>query len=148
MKVYIAADHAGYWLKEGLKEDLLDSGYEVEDVGNFKLDMDDDYPDFVVAAAEAVAEDVGSFGVVIGKSGNGESIAANKVKGIRAAVCANEETARLAREHNDANVISLGSEFVKPHKAEKIVKTFLDTPFTEKERHKRRILKITQYESS
>lgn len=148
MKVYIASDHAGYWLKEDLKEDIKSWNYEVEDVGNFKFDPDDDYPDFVVTLAEAVATDSGSMGVVIGKSGNGEAMVANKVKGVRAALCFSKDMARLAREHNDANILSLGAHFIKPHEAEVIVKTFLDTPFSQEERHKRRVVKIKQYESS
>lgn len=145
MKIYIGSDHGGYQLKEELKGYLKELGYEVEDMGAHTLDPNDDYPDFVFPAAEAVAKNPGSVGIVIGRSGNGEVMAANKVKGIRAALCWNEEVARLARKDNDANVLSLGADFVSVGEAKKIVKTFLETPFSEEERHKRRIEKINNY---
>jgi ribose 5-phosphate isomerase B len=148
MKVYIASDHAGYWLKESLKEDLRSWGHEVEDLGNLQYDASDDYPDFVIPLAEKVSEDRGSLGVVIGRSGNGEAIAANKVRGIRAALCLTEEMAKKARENNNANVLSLGSDFVDEYRAEKILGIFVDTPFPEEDRHKRRIDKILRYEAS
>jgi len=148
MKIYIASDHAGYWLKESLKEDLRSWSHEVEDLGNSKYDPSDDYPDFVIPLAEKVRDDPGSLGVVIGRSGNGEAIAANKVKGVRTAVCLTESMAKKAREDNNANVISLGSDFVDEYKAEKIVGVFIDTPFPETDRHRRRIDKISSYEAS
>lgn len=145
MKVYIGSDHGGYQLKEELKGYLKELGYEVEDLGAHTLDPNDDYPDFVFPVAEAVAKESDSMGIVIGRSGNGEAIAANKVRGIRAALCWNEEIALKAREHNDANVLSLGADFVSVEEAKKIVKTFLETPFSEEERHKRRLQRIMDY---
>lgn len=148
MKIYIASDHAGYWLKDSLKEDLKSWGHEVEDLGNFEYDPTDDYPDFVIPLAEKVRDNSGSLGIVIGRSGNGEAIAANKVKGVRAAVCLNEGLAKKAREDNNANVLSLGADFIDQYQAEKIVGIFIDTPFPETERHKRRIEMIAKYEAS
>lgn len=147
MRVYIGADHGGYQLKEELKKYLSELGYEVEDIGAHGLNPEDDYPDFVFPVAEKVAQNPGAFGIVIGRSGNGEAIAANKVKGVRAALCWNEEVAKKAREHNDANVLSLGADYIDTEKAKIIVKTFLETSFSGGERHKRRIEKIKNYES-
>lgn len=148
MKIYIAADHAGYWLKENLKEDLRSYGHEVIDAGNNHYDPNDDYTDFVIPCAEKVAGDFGVMGIVIGRSGNGEAIAANKVNGIRAVLCLTEDMAKLARQDNNANVLALGSDFVDGHKAERIVSVFIDTPFPENERHVRRIDKINIYEDT
>lgn len=147
MKIYIGSDHGGYQLKEELKKYLSEQGYEIEDLGAHELDPDDDYPDYVFPTAESVARNSGSMGIVIGRSGNGEVIAANKVKGIRAALCWNEEVAKKAREHNDTNVLSLGADYIDSETARKIVKTFLETSFSGEERHKRRIEKIKNYES-
>lgn len=147
MKVYISSDHGGYQLKEELKEYLSELGYEVEDLGAHELNLEDDYPVFAFPVAEKVAQNSGAFGIVVGRSGNGEAIAANKVKGIRAALCWNEEVAKKAREHNNANVLSLGTDYIDTEKAKIIVKTFLETPFSGEERHKRRIEKIKNYES-
>ena len=148
MRIYIAADHAGFLLKEQIKQSLREKGHQVEDVGNSKLDTADDYPDFVIPAAEKVAKDPEGVGIVLGRSGNGEAISANKVRGVRAALCLDEEMARLARNDNNANVLALGVNFVDGLKAEKIVEVFLDTPFPEKKRHARRVAKITSYEES
>src|SRR4030042_1853621 len=148
MKIYIASDHAGYWLKESLKENLRSWGHEVEDLGNLNYDQGDDYPDFVIPLAEKVAKEYRSLGIVIGRSGNGEAIAVNKIKGIRAAVCLTEEMAKKAREDNDANILALGSLYIDDNHAEKIVGVFVDTPFPEEERHQRRIDKISAYEAS
>lgn len=155
MKIYIGADHGGYYLKEELKRYLVDKGYEVEDMGAHTLDPQDDYPDFVipvalrvVSFADAQDKQGGVFGVVIGRSGNGEAIAANKVKGIRATLCLNEAMAQVAREHNDANILALGADFIDTETAKKIVDTFLTTPFSEAERHKRRLQKISDYETA
>lgn len=147
MRIYIGADHGGYKLKEELKKYLGEIGHEVEDMGAHELDPEDDYPDFVFPVAEKVAQNPGAFGIVIGRSGNGEAIAANKVKGIRAALCWSEEIAKKAREHNDANILSLGADYIDTEKAKIIVKTFLETSFSEEERHKRRIEKISKYEA-
>lgn len=148
MKLYIASDHAGYWLKEDLKQDLRSYGHEVVDVGNNQYDPNDDYPDFVIACAEKVAGDYGAMGIVVGSSGNGEAMAANKVKGIRAVLCLSDDMAKLAREHNNANILALGSDFVDAHKAERIVAVFIDTPFPGEERHARRTDKISSYENT
>jgi len=146
MKVYLATDHAGFEFKENIKAFLQEKGYEVEDCGAFSFDKDDDYPDFVSVASEKVSENKGSFGIVLGKSGAGECIVANKIKGIRAFLAVSEKNVRLAREHNDANVISLGSEIVNETQAKELVELFLNTPFSNEERHKRRIDKIKKIE--
>lgn len=148
MRVHIGADHAAFEAKNTLAETLRAAGYEVVDHGPFVYDSADDYPSFCLRAAEAVVRDSDSLGVVLGGSGNGEQIAANKVRGVRAALAWNEETARLAREHNDANVVSVGA---RQHEAEQVgslVDTFLRTPYSQGERHTRRIEMISQYESS
>lgn len=148
MKIYLATDHAAFDLKEKLKSSLESEGFEVEDCGAFTYDKDDDYPDFIQAAAKKVTENPGTFGVVFGKSGQGEQIAANKVKGIRAALGFNEENVKLAREHNNANVLSLGFDFVPFEKAKELITLFVNTPFTNEERHLRRINKIKDIEES
>lgn len=148
MKVYIATDHGGYRLKEELKVFLTAEGYDVEDMGAYKLDGSDDYSDFVFPLAEKVAREPESAGIVLGRSGNGEQIAANKVKGIRAALCLTPEMARLAREHNHANILSLGADFITVRQAEEIVRAFLTTPFSKEKRHARRVNKIKKYESA
>ena len=147
MKIFIGADHAGFEFKENLKSFLEERGHEVEDCGAFELDLDDDYPDFIAPAAKKVAQNPGSFGIVLGKSGAGECIVANKIKGIRAFLGVSEQNVRLAREHNDANVISLGSELVDFEKAKQLAEVFLNTPFSNEERHKRRIEKIKNLEN-
>ena len=148
MKIYLATDHACFEFKEKIKDFLRSKGYDVEDCGAFELNPNDDYPDFISAAAEKVAEDPGSFGIVLGKSGAGECIVANKIKGIRAVLGVSEQNVRLAREHNDANVISLGSELVDFEKAKQLVELFLTTSFSNEPRHKRRIDKIKNVEQS
>lgn len=147
MKVYLASDHAGLELKEKIKTFLTEKGYEVTDCGAFEFDKDDDYPDFVSAAAEKVSKDEGSLGIVFGKSGAGEAVVANKIKGVRAVVGFRRENVLLARTHNDANVISLGSAFVNDEEAKELVILFLETPFSNEERHKRRIEKIKKLEN-
>ena len=144
--IYLATDHGGFKLKEILKSWLTENNYEVEDMGVNTFDPNDDYPDFIIPLAQKVALESGSLGIISGRSGNGEAIVANKVRGIRAAVCLNEEMARKAKEHNDANIISLGSDFMDVEEAKKIVKVFLDTPFSGDERHIRRINKIKEIE--
>lgn len=148
MKIYLAADHAGFPLKESVKKHLEEKGIEFEDLGNVVQDRDDDYPDFISEAAHKVASDKESLGLVFGKSGNGEAIVANKISGIRCAVGFNEESVRLARVHNDANILSLGSSFVDPDTALRLVDLFLDTPFSKEERHQRRIDKIKTLENA
>lgn len=148
MKTYIAADHGGYELKKELMEYLQEKGYVIEDMGNKEHDPQDDYADFIFPLAEKVAKEVGVTGIVLGRSGNGEAIAANKVKGIRAAVCLNVKMAKKAREHNNANILSLGADYVDIDVAKKIVDTFLETFFSKEEKYKRRVNKITSYESA
>ncbi len=162
MKIYIGSDHVGYEFKEELKKYLsdLDLGYEIEDKGALELNKDDDYPDFIKPVAEAVANNVESKGIIIGGSGQGEAIVANRVKGIRAVVfygpkeatgpvdaigresSDNFEIIKLAREHNNANVLSLGLRFQTVDEARFAVELFLATKFPGDERHIRRINKI------
>ncbi len=148
MKTYIAADHGGYELKEKLISYLKEKGYVIEDMGNKEHDPQDDYPDFVFPLAEKVAKEMGAIGIILGRSGNGEAIAANKVKNIRAAVCLDVKMAKKAREHNDANILSLGADFVDIDTAKKIADAFLETFSSKEEKHKRRVNKITSYEST
>src|SRR5690242_21933478 len=139
MRVYLGSDHAGYELKVHLVSTLGQQGYDVVDVGPAKFDPEDDYPAYCLHTAARVVADPGSLGVVIGGSGNGEQIAANKVSGVRAALVWNEETAVLAREHNDANVISVGGRMHALDDMTRFVEVFLSTSFTGEERHARRI---------
>ena len=146
MRIHVASDHAGYELKVALVEHLQTAGHDVVDHGAHQYDALDDYPPFCFAAGEAVVADPGSLGVVIGGSGNGEQIAANKVTGVRAALAWNVETARLAREHNDANIVAVGARMHPVDVATTIVTTFLTTPFSGSSRHAQRIALISEYE--
>ena len=148
MRVHLGSDHAGLELKDHLLAWLADQGHEVVDHGPFVYDALDDYPVFCLRAAEAVADDTGSFGVVVGGSGNGEQMAANKVKGIRAALVWSEETAVLAREHNDANVISVGGRMHGLDEMTRFIEVFLATPYSGEERHSRRIGMLADYEKT
>ena len=148
MRVHLGSDHAGFELKAHLAGWLRGQRYEVVDHGPVDYDPVDDYPPYVLRAAVAVVNDAGSLGVVIGGSGNGEAIAANKVPGVRAALAWNDDTAGLAREHNDANVVSVGARMHTLDEATRLVETFLTTPFSGDERHARRIAMIADYESS
>ena len=143
MRIFLGTDHAGYELKEHLKTVLG----EAVDCGATAYDAEDDYPSFCIDAATRAVRD-GGYAVVIGGSGNGEQIAANKVPGARAALCWSPEIARLAREHNDANVCSLGARFLTFEEAEEIVRVFTSTAFSGDERHVRRIGQITAYEAA
>lgn len=145
MRVFIGTDHAGLEFKEHLKRALADAGYEPIDCGAFEYDPQDDYPPFCFEVGERTVAEPGSLGVVIGGSGNGEQIAANKVRGARAALCHNEETARLARAHNDANVLALGGRLVEAGLALAIVDVFLGTGF-DGGRHLRRVGQIAEIE--
>jgi ribose 5-phosphate isomerase B len=147
MRVHIAADHAGYELKQLLATHLESEGHDVTDHGAFEFDENDDYPAFCFAASEAVAADPGSLGIVLGGSGNGEQIAANKVKGVRAALAWSIQTAMLGRAHNDANVVALGWRQHGLVEATEIVEAFLATPFSGEARHQRRIDQLSEYES-
>ena len=129
MRVHVGSDHAGLDFKNTIIEHLRAQGHDVTDHGPFEYDALDDYPKFCIPAAEAVAKDLGSFGVVLGGSGNGEQMAANKVKGIRAALVWSLETAKLAREHNDANVIAMGARLTGVDMAKACLDAFLSTEF-------------------
>lgn len=161
--IYLAADHRGYKLKEKIKQWLTEWGFEYEDCGAFEYNESDDYPDFVRKVAQAVANDPEqSRGIVLGMSGQGEAMAANRFKGVRAAVFYGPslirlgsgflffmfnrsifgKLIRLTREHNDANVLTLGASFLDRILAKKAIKLWLETPFSQEERHKRRVEKI------
>lgn len=152
MRVHIATDHAGLEFSAELQEHLTREGHEVIDHGPAAFDPLDDYPAFCINAALAVVTDqqagIEALGVVFGGSGNGEQIAANKVAGIRAALVWNRDTARLAREHNDANVISIGARQHSIDEAVLFIDTFLSTPFSGEERHSRRIAQLAEYETT
>jgi ribose 5-phosphate isomerase B len=148
MRVHLGSDHAGLELKEHLLRWLADHDHEPVDHGPFVYDAQDDYPVFCLRAAAAVADEAGSLGVVIGGSGNGEQIAANKVRGVRAALAWNQDTARLAREHNDANVLSVGGRMHSVEEMTRFVEVFLATPYSGEERHTRRIAMLADYEKT
>jgi ribose 5-phosphate isomerase B len=152
MRVHLGSDHAGLDLKAHLHGWLADQGHEPVDHGPFVHDALDDYPVFCLRAAEAVAAERAdgqdSLGVVIGGSGNGEQMAANKVTGIRCALAWSEDTAALAREHNDANVVSVGGRMHSAAETTRFVEVFLTTPFSGEERHRRRIAQLTSYETT
>ena len=147
MRVHIATDHAAFELKNYLVERLRADGHDVVDHGAHTYEALDDYPPLIIPCAEAVVAEPGSLGIVLGGSGNGEQIAANKVKGIRAALANNVELARLTREHNDANVIALGGRMQSLEAGYEIVATFLSTEFSGEERHQRRIDQLAEYEA-
>ena len=144
MKIYIGADHAGFELKEKIIHYLHTLGHEVEDCGAFELNLDDDYPDFVKPVALKVANDPSSRGIVIGKSGQGEAMCANRFKGVRAAVWygGSHEPLHLSREHNDANILSIGAGIVGEHEVLEGVEVWLNTQFPGEDRHVRRIAKL------
>jgi ribose 5-phosphate isomerase B len=146
VRVYIGSDHAGFELKAHLVEHLCGAGHEVIDVGAATYDAEDDYPPFCIEAARRAVADEGSLGIVIGGSGNGEQIAANKVPGCRAALAWNVETATLAREHNNAQVVGIGARMHTTEQATEIVTAFLAMPFSQGERHQRRIDLVAEYE--
>jgi ribose 5-phosphate isomerase B len=146
VRVYLGSDHAGFELKTHLVKHLAEAGHEVVDVGPAVYDAEDDYPPYCVEAARRVVADPGSLGVVIGGSGNGEQIAANKVPGCRAALAYNTETASLGRLHNDAQVVALGGRMHSLEEATAIVEMFLATSFSGEERHARRIQLLADYE--
>lgn len=152
MRVHLGADHAGLELKAHLVSWLEQHGHAPVDHGPFVHDPDDDYPVFCLRAAEAVVADqsagIPALGIVIGGSGNGEQIAANKVRGVRAALAWSEDTARLAREHNDANVVAVGGRMHTIEELTRLVAVFLDTRFTGDERHSRRIGMLADYEET
>lgn len=148
MRVYLGSDHAGFELKARLVQHLTSIGHQAVDCGALTFDPLDDYPAPCITAAHRAVGDAGGLGVVIGGSGNGEQIAANKVAGVRAALVWSDETAQLAREHNDANVISIGARNHPVEDALRFVEIFLDTPFSHGDRHKRRIAELAEYEAT
>lgn len=159
-KVYFAADHAGFALKNALLEQVRMSGYDVEDMGALDLNPEDDYPDFILPLAKRVADEPGAFGIIVGGSGQGEAMCANRVPGVRAAVFYGEmkvtdaleiegghsedgyDVIRLARRHNNANVLSVGARFVSGKEAVEAVRLFLEEPFSISSRHTRRLAKF------
>jgi ribose 5-phosphate isomerase B len=146
MRLHIGSDHAGLELKNELLAHLVNNGHDVTDHGPYEYDALDDYPDFCIPAAQAVAKDPTSLGVVIGGSGNGEQISANKVRGIRAVLAWSIETAKLGKEHNNANVVSVGGRMHSIDQCKEIIDAFIATPFSNGERHIRRIDKIAKFE--
>lgn len=148
--IYLASDHAGFQLKEEIKAFLKENRIEFQDMGPKEYDKKDDYPDFVIPAAKKVAENPDkNRGLIFGSSGQGEAIAANKVKGIRAALFYGgpEEIITLSRTHNNANVLSIGARFVDTELAKKVIRLWLAIPFPKEERHVRRIKKLSDYEA-
>jgi ribose 5-phosphate isomerase B len=148
MRVYLGSDHAGFELKQHLAKTLADAGHDVTDIGPAVYHDDDDYPVFCLHVASRTVADPGSLGVVIGGSGNGEQISANKVIGVRAALAWSVATAQLARSHNDANVVAMGARMHTREEATAIVSAFLETPFSQDSRHARRIAQVAAYETS
>ncbi len=152
MRVHLGSDHAGFELKGRLVAWLTEHGHQPVDHGAVSYDAEDDYPVFCLRAAAAVVADqqagVEALGIVIGGSGNGEQISANKVAGVRSALAWSEETARLARQHNDANVVSIGARMHTTEEAVGFVEVFLSTPFSGDPRHSRRIGMLADYEST
>lgn len=148
MRVHIGGDHAAWDLKNALVAALRADGHDVVDHGPHEFDAQDDYPRFCVPAAEAVVAEEGSLGVVLGGSGNGEQIAANKVSGVRAALAYDTDTAALAREHNNANVVAIGARKHTESDAIDLVRTFLGTDYSGQDRHTRRIELLAAYETT
>ncbi len=146
--IYIASDHAGFELKKNIIAFIKSTGQEIEDMGPFKFDADDDYPDFCYPCAVKVGQNPGSMGIVLGMSGNGEAIVANKAKGVRAVLYygGHEEIVKLARQHNNANVLSIGAKFISQDEVERAINLFIETGF-EAGRHQRRIDKIRELEN-
>jgi ribose 5-phosphate isomerase B len=147
VRVHLGSDHAGFALKTRLIARLRELGHEPVDCGPTAFEPEDDYPPFVLDAATRTVSTPGSLGIVIGGSGNGEAIAANKVRGVRCALAFSEETARLGREHNDANVLSLGARMYSEEQAIRFAEIFVSTTFADEERHVRRIAMLADYEN-
>jgi ribose 5-phosphate isomerase B len=148
MRVHLGSDHAGFELKQQLGERLRAAGHDVVDHGPAVYQAGDDYPPYCLRAAAAAVDEPGSLGVVIGGSGNGEQIAANKVRGARAALAWNLETATLARQHNNANVVAVGARMHPADEAISFVEAFLAEPFSQDPRHERRIAQLAAYEDT
>jgi ribose 5-phosphate isomerase B len=147
MRIYLGSDHAGFELKNILVAHLAGAGHEAIDVGPFEYDANDDYPAPCFETGSRVVGDPGSLGVVIGGSGNGEQIAANKVPGIRASLAWSQQTAQLGRQHNDANIVAIGARMHSTEEAIALVEEFVSTPFSHDPRHQRRIDQLAAYES-
>jgi len=148
MRVHIGTDHAGLEMKNAIVQVLQQRGYDVVDHGADAYDSDDDYPVYIIPASEAVVAEPGSLGIVLGGSGNGEVMAANKVRGVRAALIHSHDTAVLARKHNNANVASIGARMHSRQQIIDLVLAFLTTEFSGAERHVRRLELISAYEAS
>jgi ribose 5-phosphate isomerase B len=148
VRIYLGSDHAGFELKAALVQWLTQAGHEAVDCGPASYKPDDDYPPYVMRAASAAVAEPGSLGIVIGGSGNGEQMASNKIRGVRAALAFSEETARLARLHNDANVLSLGAREYSIDDAVRFAQVFVQTAFSGEPRHVRRLDMIAAYEKS
>jgi len=147
--IYLASDHKGFELKEEIKSWLAEWGFEYKDFGPFSLDPNDDYPDFVSKAAEAISLDSeNSYAIILGSTGQGEAMVANRYEKVRAAVYygGQKDIIKLSKEHNNANILSLGASFIDKDETKESIKLWLDTPFSEEERHKRRIEKIDKKE--
>jgi ribose 5-phosphate isomerase B len=148
MRVHLGSDHAGFELKQQIGERLRAAGHEIVDHGPAVYRAGDDYPPYCLRAAAATVDEPGSLGVVVGGSGNGEQIAANKVRGVRAALAWNLETAKLARQHNNANVVSVGARMHSAEEAISFVEAFVAEPFSQDPRHERRIAQLASYEDT
>ncbi|PIR58765.1 MAG: ribose-5-phosphate isomerase [Candidatus Pacebacteria bacterium CG10_big_fil_rev_8_21_14_0_10_56_10] len=148
MTIYLGTDHGGFRLKEEVRRQLEDHGYQLRDCGAFELDPADDYPDFALPLAKLVAGDTDGRGLLLCRSGGGMVIAANKVVGIRAVLVSSPDEARHARQHNNANIISIAADWVDRSELAEIINVFVETPFSQAERHARRLAKIAQYEQS
>ena len=148
MRVYVGADHAGFEFKKTIIEHLKTTGHEPVDCGAYTYDAEDDYPAFCIAAAEKTVADPGSLGILLGGSGNGEQIAANKVPGARCALAWSTDTASLAREHNNAQLVAIGGRMHTTEEALAIVDTFLTAQWSEAERHQRRIDILAEFEKT
>lgn len=148
MRVYLGSDHAGFELKAALAAHLGGLGHDIIDCGPPAYDATDDYPPYCIGTAQRVVADPGSLGIVIGGSGNGEQIAANKVAGVRCALAYNAETAQLGRQHNNANVVGIGARMHTEAEAIEIATTFVGTPFSQDPRHQRRIDMLSHFEAT
>ncbi len=148
VKIYLASDHKGFDLKEQIKKWLASWDYNPEDLGAFRLDPQDDYPDFIASVASRVSNNANSKGIILGSSGQGEAILANKYDGVRAVVYYGGplKIIKLSRLHNDSNVLSLGASFLSPDQAKEAIKLWLETEFNQEARHKRRLKKIAEIE--
>lgn len=146
MQIYVGADHRGFELKNALREWLKETGYTVTDVGATEYTPHDDYPDYAFKVGEAVAKNPAARGIVVCGSGTGADVAVNKVRGVRAALIHDPAIAKFAQEHDDLNVLALGSNFISEEKAREVVETWLSATYTGEERHTRRIRKIEAYE--